>query len=48
MKSKLIILAFIAVASFALADEHTDKGHVAVKHSLRRHWRQRREERAAG
>ena len=34
MKSKLIILSFIAVASLALADEHTDKGHVAVKHSL--------------
>lgn len=34
MKSKLTILSLIAVASFALADEHTEKGHVAVKHSL--------------
>jgi glc operon protein GlcG len=34
MKTKLTILSLIAVASFAFADEHTDQGHVAVKHSL--------------
>ena len=34
MKTKLTILSLIAVASFALADEHTDQGHVAAKHSL--------------
>jgi len=36
MKTKLTLLSFIAVGALAiaLADEHTDKGHVAVKHSL--------------
>lgn len=34
MKTKLTILALIAVASFALADEHTDAGHVATKPTL--------------
>jgi glc operon protein GlcG len=34
MKTKLTILSLITVASFALADEHTDKGHVTNKHSL--------------
>lgn len=34
MKTKLTILSFIAVATFAFADEHTDKGHVAAKHAL--------------
>lgn len=34
MKTKLTILSLIAAASFALADEHTDAGHVAVKHTL--------------
>lgn len=34
MKSKLVILSIIAVATLALADEHTDAGHVAVKHTL--------------
>src|SRR2546422_2985987 len=34
MKTKITILSLLAVASFAFADEHTDKGHVAVKYSL--------------
>lgn len=34
MKSKLTILSLIAAASFALANEHTDKGHVAAKPTL--------------
>jgi glc operon protein GlcG len=34
MKTALTILSLIAVTSFAFADEHTDQGHVAVKHSL--------------
>src|ERR1051325_5604317 len=34
MKTKLTILSLLAVATFAFADEHTDKSHVAVKHSL--------------
>lgn len=34
MKTKLTILSLIAVATFALADEHTDAGHVASKHTL--------------
>jgi glc operon protein GlcG len=36
MKTKLTILSLISVGALAiaLADEHTDKGHVAVKHSL--------------
>lgn len=34
MKTKLTILSFIVVASFAFADGHTDAGHVAVKHAL--------------
>lgn len=34
MKTKLTFLSILTAASFAFADEHTDKGHVAVKHSL--------------
>jgi glc operon protein GlcG len=34
MKTKLTLFSMIAVATFTLADEHMDKGHVAVKHSL--------------
>jgi len=36
MKTQLTILSLITVGALAiaLADEHTDKGHVAVKHSL--------------
>jgi glc operon protein GlcG len=34
MKTKLTILSLLAVATFAFADEHTDKSHVTVKHSL--------------
>ena len=36
MKTKLTLLSLInvGVLSIALADQHTDKGHVAVKHSL--------------
>jgi glc operon protein GlcG len=38
MKTKLTLLSLITViggiCAIALADEHTDKGHVAVKHSL--------------
>ncbi len=34
MKPKLTILAVIAAATFAFADEHTDAGHVAKKHAL--------------
>src|SRR5262245_29777681 len=34
MKTKLTILSIIIAATLALADEHTDKGHVASKHTL--------------
>src|ERR1051325_8216365 len=36
MKTKLTILSLITVGALAiaLADEHTDKGHVVVKHTL--------------
>lgn len=38
MKTKLTLLSLLTVVggicAIALADEHTDKGHVAVKHSL--------------
>lgn len=36
MKTKLTLLPLITISALAiaLADEHTDKGHVAVKHSL--------------
>jgi len=36
MKTELTLLSLITVGvlSIALADQHTDKGHVAVKHSL--------------
>src|SRR5258705_13049869 len=34
MKTKLTIFSLIAVVSFALADEHTDAGHVTAKHAL--------------
>ncbi len=34
MKTKLTVLALLAIASFALADKHTEAGHVAAKHSL--------------
>jgi len=34
MKTKLTLLSLIALASFAVADEHTDAGHITVKHAL--------------
>jgi glc operon protein GlcG len=34
MKIKLTLLSLIAVATFAVADEHAEKGHVTVKHAL--------------
>lgn len=34
MKNKLTIVSIIAIASFALADEHMDAGHVAGKQTL--------------
>ncbi|MFO1512846.1 MAG: heme-binding protein [Verrucomicrobiota bacterium] len=34
MRTKLTVLAILAVASFAFADEHTDARHVVAKHSL--------------
>ena len=34
MKIKLTILSIISAATFVFADEHTDKGHVAAKHTL--------------
>jgi glc operon protein GlcG len=34
MKTKLILLTLITSAAFAFADEHTDQGHVAAKHSI--------------
>jgi glc operon protein GlcG len=34
MKTKLTLIALIATATFALADEHTDAGHVTAKHAL--------------
>ena len=34
MKTQLTFLAFIAVASVTLADDHIDQGYVAIKHKL--------------
>jgi glc operon protein GlcG len=34
MKISFTLLSLIAIASFALADEHADQGHVATKHKL--------------
>ncbi len=34
MKIKITILSLLAVTAVVLADEHTDKGHVTVKHAL--------------
>ena len=34
MKTKLIVLTLLAVASFAFADEHAEVGRVVAKHSL--------------
>jgi len=34
MKTKLTILSLVTAATFALADEHADTGHVAIKHAL--------------
>jgi glc operon protein GlcG len=34
MKTKLTIFSLIAAVSFALADEHTDVGHITTKHAL--------------
>jgi len=34
MKTKITLLSLIAAASFALADEHTDAGHITIKHVL--------------
>ena len=34
MKTQLTFLAFIAVASITLAEDHTDQSHVAIKHKL--------------
>lgn len=36
MKTKLTVLSLVTIGALtvALADEHTDKGHVAVKHTL--------------
>ncbi len=36
MKTKLTLLSLITVGALAIAfaDEHTDNGHVAVKHTL--------------
>ncbi|HVY71166.1 MAG TPA: heme-binding protein [Verrucomicrobiae bacterium] len=34
MKVKLALLSILTAASLVLADEHTDSGHVAAKHTL--------------
>ena len=34
MKTAFTLLALFAAATFALADEHVDQGHVATKHKL--------------
>src|SRR6266436_4353111 len=34
MKTQLTLLAFFTAAAIALADEHADQGHVAIKHKL--------------
>src|SRR6266513_951178 len=34
MKTSFTLLALFAAATFALADEHVDQGHVATKHKL--------------
>ena len=34
MKTSFTLLALFAAATFALADEHADQGHVATKHKL--------------
>src|SRR5438128_11691065 len=34
MKTQLTLLALVAAAGFAFADEHADQGHVATKHKL--------------
>ncbi len=34
MKTKLAVIALCAVVAFAVADEHTEQGHVTTKHVL--------------
>lgn len=34
MKTRLILLSCLAATSLVMADDHTDQGHVSVKHSL--------------
>ena len=34
MKTQLTLLALVAAAGFAFADDHADQGHVAIKHKL--------------
>src|SRR3989454_2405569 len=34
MKTQLTLLALVAAAGFAFADDHADQGHVAIKHRL--------------
>ena len=34
MKTLFTLLALFAAATFALADDHVDQGHVALKHKL--------------
>src|SRR6266498_5260080 len=34
MKTSFTLLALFAAATFSIADDHVDQGHVAIKHSL--------------